>query len=567
MADPQSLSELRERAFGADLAALAETLGGYSPVELANPMLLEIQGVARYRGGDVTGAVALFSQALAAPKHVAHLKSLLFLMRGQYAAGAAEASLLTARRVIDADPANEEALKQAGRIYNQRQDWDRADRFWRQLCEVAPRDGEAALQVARIGGRRGEWETQAFYADVLLRGTPGHAEGLRLAIEGRLRARRLDGLETLLPALYQVDRARAHGLLKSLSRPEQAELLADIMARIEAIGEDDDVLRLFAGDQAKAWLDQALRAEIAREDDLAAMLFRAARTANPSLRDADAGLRRMNQDSVAALREALRVGDSAAILLHAERVVAIDPTVAEAWFALGRLTIVTEPARSATCLVRASQLVPDDPWVRLNLGRALERAERYAEAIEANEAVVRLIDDPDNEWRIEAARSILNARRHLMRRGRDAFRDGRLEEAWGAYAAAARVGEPSADIESTFTAIKRAMFVAVRDQFRNDDPGFIEAAEKFLLIDPLHAETLLCLGRKLMPARRHARALEVWTTLAALAPDDAHYQLQIARCCSWLKLKAQGAAAAGEALRLKPDLTEAAILLQQFAPS
>src|ERR1022692_4846813 len=154
MADLQPLEAFREKAFGAGLEALAEQLNGFSQAELGQPILLEVQGVAKYRGGDVPAAVTLISQALGARGHVVHLKSLLFLMRGQYSAGDADGALATARRVIDADAANQEALKLAGRICNQRQDWDRADRFWRQLCEVAPREPEAALQVARIGGRR-----------------------------------------------------------------------------------------------------------------------------------------------------------------------------------------------------------------------------------------------------------------------------------------------------------------------------------------------------------------------------------------------------------------------------
>ncbi|MDQ2860650.1 MAG: hypothetical protein M3T55_07990 [Pseudomonadota bacterium] len=566
-ADPQSPAALRDRAFGADLDALGERLGACSSAELADPMLIEIQAVAKYRSGEVPAAVTLFSQAQAVPKHILHLKSLLFLMRGQYAAGDLEATVLTARRVIDVDSGNQEALKLAGRIYNQRQDWDRADRFWRQLCEVAPREPEAALQVARIGGRRGEWETQAFYADILLRGSPEHPEGLRLAIDGRLRAHRLEDLPTLLPALYRVDRERAHAFLRSLNRAEQAELLATILTALKAIDPDDEALRRFADEQARAWLDQALRHEIARKDELAAMLFRAARLANPALRDAADGVQRLAQESVANMREAIKARDDTAIVRHAKRVVAIDPAMTEAWVSLGRLTLTADPALAAGYLIRAAELTPDDPWVRLNQGRALERAERYVEAIDAYAAVTRLIDDPDNERRTEAAKSIVNARQKLIRHGRDAYREGRLEEAWSDYAAAAELGGASADMEAMFTAIKRAMFVALREQFRSDDADFIAAAEKYLRLDPDHAETLLYLGRKLMPARNHARALEVWRRLAALEPGEAHYQLQIARCCSWLKLKDEGAAAAGEALRLKPDLAEAATLLQQFAPA
>lgn len=565
MADLQPLEALREKAFGAGLEALAAQLSGFSQAELDQPILLEIQGVARYRGGDVPAAVALISQALGAPSHVVHLKSLLFLMRGQYLAGDADEALLTARRVIDADRANQEALKLAGRIYNQRQDWDRADRFWRQLCEVAPQDSEAALQAARIGGRRAQWETQAFFADILLRSAPDHPEGMRLAIDGRIRSRRMDELPPLMEALYRVEPQRAHGFLRSLSRPEQAEILAAVLTRLKPLNRDDEDLWRFAEDQAKAWLDLALRQEAAHKDDQAAMLFRAARGANPGLSDAVAGVHRLSQKPVAGMREAIRSRDEAAALGHAQRVVEIDPAMSEAWLAMGRLTLAADPARAADYLSRAGALAPDDPWTQLNLGRALERAERYSEAIEAYGAVVDLIADEANERRAEAAKSMVASRQKLIRLGRDAYRAERFEEAFAMYTAATKVPDPPPDLEGMFTQVKRAMFVELREKFKSDDPNFIAAAEKYLSRNPNHADTLRYLGRKLMPARRYARAYEVWTELAALEPGEAHYQLQIARCCSWLKLKGEGAAAAREALRLQPDLAEAAVLLQQFA--
>ncbi|MGI8839817.1 MAG: tetratricopeptide repeat protein [Caulobacteraceae bacterium] len=567
MADPQSLLELREKAFGADLASLSEWLGGYSPADLAEPALREIQGVAKYRGGDVPGAVLLIAEAVCAPHHTAHLKSLLFLMRGQFSAGDADGALMTARRVIEADPGNQEALKLAGRICNQRQDWDRADRFWRQLCEVNPGDPEAALQVARIGGRRGQWETQAFYADIQLRGSPDHAEALRLAIDGRLRAGRLDGLDDLMASLHRLEPERARRFMAGMNRPEQAGALAATLTRLRALDPLDETLASFAEGRAKGWLRKALAHEVAQEEDLAAMLFGAARVADPSLFDAGAGLWRLSAPAVTAMREALKADDEPTALEAARRVVEIDPTMVEALFCLGRLTLAGDPATAAGHLSRAAALAPKNTWIQLNLGRALERADRLVEAARTYAQVAALIADPADAHRAEAERSILNARQSLVRRARDALRENRLDDAWNACAAAAGCGAPEADIEAMSAAIKRAMFIALRDRFKNDDADFIEAAEGYLRLDPGHAEVLLFLGRKLMPARRHARAMEVWAKLAAMAPGEAHYRLQIARCCAWLKLNAEGAEAAGEALRLDPDLAEAATLLRQFAPA
>jgi tetratricopeptide (TPR) repeat protein len=567
MADLQSLEALRERAFGVDIDALDELLSGFSQAELKEPTLLEVQGVAKYRKGDIPAAVSLISRAADSPKHVAHLKSLLFLMRGQYLAGDADGALLTARRVIDAEPANQEALKLAGRLYNQRQDWDHADRFWRQLCEVAPQEPEAALQVARIGGRRGEWETQAFFADILLRVSPEHPEGLRLAIDGRIRSQRLEGLELLVAPLYRVEPERARAFLRSLGRPEQAETLAAVLARLKIDRPDDEALWRLAEDQADTWLDLALRHEVVRKDDLAAMLFRAAREANPAADAAVAGIQRLSQQGVAGMREALRARDEPGALRHAQRVVEIDPQMAEAWLAMGRLTLASDPACAASHLSHAGKLAPDDTWVQLNLGRAMEKAERYIEAIGAYSAVIRLTAEPTNERRAEAAKSIVSSRQKLIRQGRDAYREGRLDDAWRLYTGAASDSEMSPDLETMFGQLKRGMFVDLREKFKAEDPDFIAEAEKYLSRDPDHAEALRYLGRRLMPARQHERARQVWTRLAALDPEDAHYQLQIARCCSKLKLNNEGEAAAREALRLEPNLTEAAALLQQFAPS
>ncbi|MGI9170749.1 MAG: hypothetical protein ACR2FH_11355, partial [Caulobacteraceae bacterium] len=383
MVENQSLLDLREKAFGADLDSLSARLSELTPAELAHPAAIEIYGVSKYRSGDVPGAVALLAQAVATPRHQAHLKSLLFLMRGQYAAGDADAALLTARRAIDIDPANQEALRLAGRVFNQRQDWDRADRFWRQLCEVAPLEIEAAIQVARIAGRRAEWETQAFFADLVLRANPDHLEALRLAIAGRLRSQRLDGVEALLPVLYRAEPPRALEFLRSINQPEQAERLAEILARLKALAPDDDGLWRLAADKVKAWLALAPRQEISRKDDLAALLFRAARRVNPGSRDAAAGLQRLVAGPAADMRAALKARDETTALDHGRRVVAIDPEMEEAWFAMGRLTLTSDSAYAADCFAHAAELRTDDPWLLLNLGRGMERAERYVEAVQA----------------------------------------------------------------------------------------------------------------------------------------------------------------------------------------
>jgi tetratricopeptide (TPR) repeat protein len=226
--------------------------------------------------------------------------------------------------------------------------------------------------------------------------------------------------------------------------------------------------------------------------------------------------------------------------------------------------LAKDPAAAAACFRRCVDLGPDDAWMWLNLGRALERAENLEPALDAYREVVRLIEDTTNNRRAEAVQSMINVRQKLIRKGRDAFYADRFKEAFAFYSAAATVPDAPELVATMLSAIKRRVFVEVRDKFKAEDPGLIEAAEDYLKMDPDNVETLVFLGRRLMPRREHAKALAVWAKLGELSPDDAHYQLQIARCCAWLKRKDEGAAAAAAALRLQPDLVEAATLLKQF---
>jgi tetratricopeptide (TPR) repeat protein len=567
MADSPSAEEFRDKAIACDVESLDQLLTELADADLPAPAAQEIEGLVRGRLGEKREALALLVTASAAPKHTCHIRSLITLLRLQVAAGDTEGALQAARRAIDVDPTNQEALKTAGRLCNQRQDWDRADRFWRQLCDVAPTDADAALQVARIAGRRGQWETQAFFADILMRDAPDHEEALSLALESRRRLRTTEGFEKLIPAVHRSDPERAHALLRSMNRPDEAERVSMIIAALRAAAPGDAVLAGLGEHQAKTWVELGLREEMERKDASAARLYRAARTAHPSLEAAEQGLQRLRRESLTSMRAALKAADSDATVQYAEAAIAIDPNIVEAWYSKGRAILSGDPGGAARCLERCVELTPDDPWMQLNLGRALERGGDLEPALIAYREVIRLTPDPENSRRSEAAQSLINVRQKLIRAGRDAFQDNRLEEAWQLYSAAATAPDPPEAVATMMAAIKRGLFISVREKFKNEDPGLVEAAEDYLRKDPDNVETLVYLGRRLMPLRQHDRALAVWRRLAELRDDDAHYQLQIARCCSWLRRKEEGAAAASAALRLSPDLPEAATLLEQFAPA
>jgi Flp pilus assembly protein TadD len=96
----------------------------------------EALAAAKYRLGEKDDAGQLFDSL---PKeHVCDVRSLVLRMRLAFSAGHPISALALARQILEHDITNQEALRTAGRICNADQQFDVADRFWRQLAEVAP---------------------------------------------------------------------------------------------------------------------------------------------------------------------------------------------------------------------------------------------------------------------------------------------------------------------------------------------------------------------------------------------------------------------------------------------
>src|SRR5262249_3504975 len=106
----------------------------------------------------------------------------------------------------------------------------------------------------------------------------------------------------------------------------------------------------------------------------------------------------------------------------------------------------------------------------------------------------------------------------------------------------------------------------LNDAYKVQEPGVREMAERYVEKDPGDDRALLILGRILMRDQSHADALKVWERLLAIHPEDAHYHLQAARCCSWLKLPDRGIEAARQALHFDPSLAEARKIIGQLDP-
>ena len=563
------LLTVRDAAFGLDAEALEARLASDARLQVASPLADEMRGILAYKQREMDEALPLLAKAASSSVHQVHRNTLLFLMRGAFARGQSAAAVEHARAVLarDGDPA--EALRVIGRVHLREKNWDAAEAAFAELAALAPDEPDVATQRMRIAAQRGDFEAQIRHADHLLSLTPDEPEALRMAVDARVRGRNFDGIDRLFPALARIDPPGAQRRLTSLRGPDQAVIKARTVRALMAMefhgggGSEELSAADLAADQAALWLNAAIRLEASHDDTRAAELLRAVRILRPDDRDANEYLEQLVDGPLRVLRGAIRSRDEAAIVRAAERVLRIDAELVEAWSALGRGAMKSDPPRAVAAFEQAIALAPNDPFSRLNLGRALMAAERFDEAITAFEAVIASCQDSDLAWREEAERSTASARRKLISQARAHLREGRPRAAWGALRASGHAGDP--ECQSLATAIPRAWLKAVRAAFAQSDPEWIAEAKAYLAAAPEDRTALLLLAREASQRRQAGEALALWLRLNAIEPGQPGHLVQIARCHLMLKAPGAAARAAGAALALDPDLADARRLAAEAA--
>jgi cytochrome c-type biogenesis protein CcmH/NrfG len=553
MIDRPSIRELRDTALAGDQTSVAGLLEALAADHSEDPMFKEALGLFMVRSGDRDGGHALLEEIVDAPGHEADARSLTILMRNAFSVQAYEKAQSLADRILALEPRSQPALRTAARIAMQNGEPDRAEHYWRKLCETADDKREPALQISRLARGREDWQTEAEFADLALKYEPDDPEAVALAVQARIRSRNLDGLSRLMPVLYRHDPERVYGYLRALGGPEQALGLAGVLVGFADAGIEDPVIAQLTLDSPKQWLAIGRRAARARKHELAMRMFQATLLLDTTSRDAIEGLNGLARGDLGAMRSALKTADDVAALEHAERVVQVNPASDEAWAVLGRLLLTTNPDRAVECLRTCVELEPDDPWGLLNLARALDETDRLGEASETYARLAALESTDAKAHRAEAEKAAAAVRRKALRQAREAFADRRLDQAWELCLLATQGEEPLAAGLALMEVLKRAKLLQIRELYGQRSADLIDTAEWYLHRDPGQREIMVYLGRSLMAERRYERALTVWMELAALEPSDSYFQAQIARCCKILKLPEQGAIAAANAIRLDPN--------------
>ena len=214
-------------------------------------------------------------------------------------------------------------------------------------------------------------------------------------------------------------------------------------------------------------------------------------------------------------------------------------------------------------LRRAAAHNGDNLWFQLNYGRAALRCGCYREALAAFQRISGSKAAAGRDWLREAEKSLGQISRSTMALARRAIADLAFEDGFEYLAIAEAVTADQTETTDLRARLQRRMYSHVSALFRDQPDAAIGAIAAFVKLFPDNHKGLVMHGRSAMKHRDYAAALQSWQRAAQIAPDNAHYQLQMARCLSWLK-RPEACEAANRALQLDPGLEEARQIVDQF---
>jgi tetratricopeptide (TPR) repeat protein len=256
------------------------------------------------------------------------------------------------------------------------------------------------------------------------------------------------------------------------------------------------------------------------------------------------------------MRDAFNSRDFPGAIEHGVMAARINPDSFEAWQTVGRAQFTrSNIADASDAFRRCTDLNPKDAHSWLTYGLVLNQAgERRAALL----AFQKARGVADSEVKKEADASISALYPLLVRDAQQAATDGNIRLAWDSSDAALVIRPNDVGV----TQLRRNLLRQQREQIReawNASSDSVAGLCRYYLEkspDDLYVSTVL--GRTLMRTRAYAEALPIWENLCARNLEDSRNYLQVARCCRSLKIRDKGLIAAERALRLDPELHEAA---------
>jgi tetratricopeptide (TPR) repeat protein len=490
------------------------------------------------------------------------LECSIFDMRMKFRGARYGEALKAVDRVLMISNDNVEALRTGGRIGNLTRDEALSLRYWERLGQASTSDPEAALQAARIHQRRQQFAQALNWAQLAAESRPDTSEPLQIAVTAGMETGWPEACDGILASLFRMDRARA---LRPLARLAQ-ELDCESAGRLLSL-----LQQQFPGDQAIAetvakafseWLVSALEQELASRELEAAAFYRAARKVQPANTNPQRALDKLSSPSLLAMREAFNSRDFAGAVEHGAMAARINPECFEAWQTIGRAQFTrgnVEEAKEA--FQRCTELDPKDAQSWLTYGLVLNQASERPAALRAFQTA-RGLGNPEAKREAEASITALHPL--LVREANQAATEGNIEQAWKATEAALAIRREDGPIAQLRRNLLRQQQNQIRDAWNAGADSVARLCRSYLEKSPGDPYASTVLARTLMRARAYGEALPIWEGLSRQNPQESHNHLQVARCCRVLKFKERGLAAVDAALRLSPDLQEAADMADFF---
>jgi len=525
-----------------------------------------LAGEVYFRSRDYARALKEFEIARqAGPISINHAD---LAMRAAYSEGELDRAAEFADEILNEDAGHESALTRLGRIQNQRRDWSAALETWTKLANIDPNREEAHIQVMRGYYRAKDWPSVLKWAHRVLELSPSNIDAQSAGATAAFRLIDYDAFEPLCLGLAN------HGAEAALKFARQVHDRGEysIAARIlVAFQSDDPVLNRdcqeLKAEWLKAWNDNALRAELRKNDTEASRYFVAIKALDPVNEFAERGLSRVRRYAATEMRKAYRDDDVPSAIRYAREALKVDPTFVEAWMLIGRALFGKDRFEEALDhFKRAADLDPNSTFAFLNIARCHLRLHNYKDAVLNARAVSSIAHKGETAYVREAERTLASIARQALLDGRDALE---AEEWLRAKELVARIEDADPGSEQAANLrqkIIRALVKQMRTAYKDQSDTAIEFADHVLELDPNHAKALLISGRALIKARNYESAVDRWSKLCEIEPSVPLNWLMAARCHDRMRHQASAFSAASRLLELEPNHEEAQKLIERNQP-
>ena len=502
-------------------------------------------GTVAFHRGDNMAALADLQRALQLDQQAAEPRMLLVKIALRL--NRHEEACSHALELVASAPDDQKALGVAGKALLKAKRFHEAASIWRRIAVLRPESAAPLVEVARCELKSRSLEEALRAADAALARDANDLGALTLKAEALQRLKRMDGLADIALRLVDLDPAAAMALVPALISTTHYEHAAAVIAAVRRQGHGAASDPIMQAGLVRSLTQRARSAAERGEQEASAAAWHAIRLIAPENKKAESGLRKLVSPlrrEVAARAEA---GDLAGAIAAARRGLSLEPGDASLLRDHAKLLERAEAWAEAAAAWEA--LSRTAAGTTNHLARAAKAATRSGNLVEA----LRLYTNMPEEMLREVSTTVGSLTRKLIRSMRTDFVEGRYDEAVRKaqviramdprnFPAARLLGRAVASYRKLYKAALAEGDVAAQEDF----------CRRILAIDPNRADALKALVKIYAGARRWRDAAEVLERLTQLEPGEPRHWHKLASACRAIRRYDQGVAAALKAVELEP---------------